>query len=105
MLIARWLELTRTILPGMASAAKWPISLDHCFMRVFLDHAVGERWDASVKRPAIKHMPTEKLRRAVLLGEIVVADPGRLAALNAQSLEWRRVQRRVRAGAAGAAPG
>ena len=104
-LVARWLELTRVILPGMAATAGWPIALDHCFMRVFLDHAMGQRWDATVKRPAIRHMPADAFQRAVALAELVIIEPTRLPALNARSLEWRRVQRRVRAGAGAGAGG
>jgi len=89
-LVARWLELTRVVLPDMAAAAGWPIRLDHCFMRVFLDHAMQDRWDRTVARPAIRHMRDSDLRRAVELAEAVVAAPHRLPALNAQSLAWRR---------------
>ena len=89
-LVARWLVLTRTVLPGMASTYSWPIRFDHCFMRVFLDHAMQDRWDRTVARPAIRHMRDSDLRRAVELAEAVVAAPHRLPALNAQSLAWRR---------------
>ncbi|MGI4951625.1 MAG: hypothetical protein ACRYGM_07445 [Janthinobacterium lividum] len=89
-LVARWLELTRTVLPGMAAQQGWPISRDHCFMRVFLDHAEGGRWDRRVRRPAIRFMEDAALRRAVLAAEHVVAHPGELPAYNRRSLAWRR---------------
>ncbi len=91
-LVARWLTLTRSVLPGMAAAERWPIRADHCFMRVCLDHAAGGRWDAAFRRPAIRHMPDADLARAVAVAELVVAAPDRLPGLNAQSLQWRRVQ-------------
>ena len=69
-LVARWLELTRDILPGLAVSARWPIRLDHCFMRVFLGHAVGDQWDRVVRRPAIRFMETPELRRAVELAGV-----------------------------------
>ena len=93
-LVARWLELTRTVLPAMAAAQAWPIRLDHCFMRVFLDHAASGQWDLAIPRPAIRHMPLPVLRRAVAAAEATVADPARLPAVNEQSLAWRRAQRR-----------
>lgn len=74
----------------MADAAGWPIRLDHCFMRVFLDAAVGERWDGAVRRPAVRHMPLPTLLRAVELAEGAVRSPGCLPGLNAASLAWRR---------------
>lgn len=74
----------------MAAAHAWPIQADHCFMRVFLDHAMGGRWDRTVRRPAIRHMETTDLRRAVALAETVLADPNCLPALNAASLAWRK---------------
>lgn len=85
----RWLTLTRDVLPGMAAAHGWPIRLDHCFMRVCLDHAIGQRWDTVVARPAIRHLDPAQLARAVACAEAVVADPASLPALNGASLRMR----------------
>ena len=92
-LVQRWLALTREVLPAMAADAGWPIRLDHCFMRVCLDAACGEPWDQRIRRPAIRHASDADLARAIATAEIIVANPGRLAALNAQSLGWRRARR------------
>ncbi len=89
-LAARWLDLTRRVLPGMAEAVGWPIRLDHCFMRVCLDHALGQPWHERVRRPAIRHLSDEDLRRAITVAERVAADPALLPGLNAQSIAWRR---------------
>ena len=78
----------------MAAAHAWPIRLDHCFMRVFLDHAAAGQWDRTIPRPAIRHMPLPALHRAVAAAEATIADPARLPALNEQSLAWRRAHRR-----------
>ena len=100
-LVSRWIKLTRDTLPGMATAQRWPIKLDHCFMRVFLDQAMGGQWDAIVARPAIRNMDVSDLARAIAMAETVVDDPALLPGLNAQSLAWRAAQRRrCRAGAA-----
>ena len=93
-LLARWLELTRTVLPGMAAGQRWPIHLDHCFMRVCLDAAFGAPWTATVTPPAVRHMTDAQLAAAVGIAEGVVARPGTLPGLNAASLEGRRAARR-----------
>ncbi len=92
-LVARWLDLTRGTLPGLAAAARWPIRFDHCFMRVCLDHAVGQPWHERVRRPAVRHLTDDQLRAAIAIAERVAADPSALPGLNAQSLAWRRASR------------
>jgi hypothetical protein len=90
----RWLRLTRETLPALAAVRDWPVSADHCFQRILLDHAVGGRWyDHVVGRPAYAHLPTDALLRAVAVGEAVAASHADLHALNVQSLAWRRAAR------------
>ncbi len=92
-LVAQWQDLTRSILPGMAPASRWPIRFDHCFMRVCLDHAVGQPWHERVRRPAIRHLTNDQLRAAIAVAERIAADPSALPGLNAQSLAWRQAGR------------
>ncbi len=92
-LVSQWLNLTRSTLPGLAGAARWPIRFDHCFMRVCLDHAIGQPWHQRVRRPAIRHLTYDQLRAAISVAERIVADPSTLPALNTQSLAWRRASR------------
>ena len=92
-LLARWLELTKVILPDMAAAQRWPIRLDHCFMRVCLDAAMGQPWHHTVRRPAVRHLPTPDLARAVAIAESIHAAPDRLRPLNNRSLEMRATAR------------
>ena len=92
-LVARWYELTRAVLPAMADAQRWPIRLDHCFMRVCLDAVAGAPWTATLPRPAVQHMSVNQLAAAVRVAEIAVADPARLVELNAASLAGRRRRR------------
>ena len=73
----------------MAAAHRWPIRLDHCFMRVCLDHAIGRRWDELVPRPAIRHLTDEQLARAIATAEAICQDPALLRPLNAASLRMR----------------
>ena len=88
-LVERWMRLTREILPGMAAAHRWPIRLDHCFMRVCLDTALGARWDTVVRRPAIRHLSDAQLGRAVAQAEAITARPDLLPRLNQDSLRLR----------------
>ena len=87
---ARWLALTRATLPALAGRCAWPVSADHCFQRILLDHAVGGCWyDQVAGRPAYKHLDAARLAAAVTLGERVAAGEADLDALNRQSLAWR----------------
>ncbi|MGI4811290.1 MAG: hypothetical protein ACRYF2_24690 [Janthinobacterium lividum] len=91
--VARWLALTRVTLPRVAVEHRWPIRLDHCFMRVLLDNAVGGVWHHTIARPAIKHADAETFERAIGLGERVMREPSELAVLNQRSLDWRYLAR------------
>lgn len=88
---ARWLELTRTTLPALARGRGWPIRADHCFQRVLLDNACGQRWyEAIAGRPAYAAAADDVLERAVALGEAVAAGGADLADLDRRSRAWRR---------------
>ena len=73
----------------MAAAKGWPIRLDHCFMRVCLDAAMGRPWHEVIRRPAVRHACAEDLRRAVGVAEGIVAEPESLPGLNRASLRMR----------------
>lgn len=92
-LLARWLDLTRRVLPDMAPGAGWPIRFDHCFMRVCLDHAIGRPWHEQIGRPAIRHLTDQQLKVAIAVAELIAAEPARLPPLNRQSLAWRSAAR------------
>ena len=87
---AEWLTITRQTLPALAKTSRWPVSADHCFMRILLDAVHDGRWDRAVQgRPAYKHIDAERLAAALALAERVAAGEADLWALNAQSLAWR----------------
>ncbi len=87
---ARWLELTRQVLPALASERAWPVTQDHCFQRILLDAVCGGRWyDAVRGRPAYRKMDMRRLADAVALAERVAKGEAELAVLNAQSQRWR----------------
>lgn len=77
------------MLPGIARREGWPIQLDHCFMRVCLDIAVGQRWDDVVQRPATRNLTPGQLARAVGTAEAIVRNPASLPGLNDRSLQMR----------------
>jgi O-6-methylguanine DNA methyltransferase len=93
----QWTKLCAQTLPQMAksrdpSQGKWPVTLDHCFARIILDNAVGEgqrQWDVVIKKPAIKNMSEEQLRRAISLGEKVKSGEADLCHLDQMSLQCR----------------
>ena len=88
---AAWLELTRRELPGLAAARGWPVSADHCFQRILLDHATGGVWYAAVPgRPAYRHADAAVLAAAVALGRAMAAGTVDLAELDRRSLDWRK---------------
>ncbi len=88
---ARCLHLTRVTLPDLAVTRGWPIRADHCFQRILLDHAVGGCWyDHVTGRPAYRYADPGALTRAIALGEAAFAGEADMAALNRQSLAWRR---------------
>ena len=89
---ARYLRLVRVELPALAASRDWPIRLDHCFMRVVLDHVFAAPWpDRLTGRPAYRHLTGDELRRAVALAESIRdGDDDVLRSMNARSLLWRR---------------
>ena len=86
---ALWMMLVRETLPALARKHEWPISLDHCFMRVCLDNALGAPWPTIINRPAIKHLSDEQLLAAISVAQSLVQTPVTLHALNDQSIRWR----------------
>ena len=91
-LVARWLELTREVMPSMAASARWPVRFDHCFMRICLDTAFGAPWTQMIATPAVRTMSAAQLEAAIDVAERVVADPGLLSQLNKNSLSGRQAK-------------
>ena len=88
-LVDRWFELTRQALPALAASQRWPIRLDHCFMRVCLDEALDAPWFELVQRPAVKHLTDAQLLAAIHVAEAILAKPDLLLELNIRSLRKR----------------
>jgi hypothetical protein len=92
-LLARYRELVGRELPRRARAGRWVVTADHCFGRILLDHAVGQRWYDVLDRrrsPAFAQLDDAQLAGAVALAEQVLADGDPLLRqLDARSLAWR----------------
>ena len=81
-----------------AARPGWPVSADHCFLRIAYDNAAGAKWDTLVRPPAWRNLPDEVLADALrLLGEM--HDPATLRRLNDRSLAFRAAARRQVTGA------
>jgi hypothetical protein len=92
----RWLALTRTTLPALATERRWPVLADHCFQRILLDNACGRPWyDHVAGRPAYRHADPAVLARALALGEAAISGTADIHLLNAHSLAWRRAARQL----------
>ncbi|WP_245173762.1 GCN5-related N-acetyltransferase [Erythrobacter sp. A6_0] len=85
----RWFALTRDRMPDLARQRGWPVFEDHCFQRILLDNAVGDKWDLEIPAPAYRNASDELLERAMALGEGAIAGTEDLADLNRNSLAWR----------------
>jgi hypothetical protein len=94
LLLERWRVHVNELLPSMAKANGWPISQNHCFMRVCLDTSLGVPWHNVVKRPASRHMTDEQLRAAIAVAEQIVENPSLLVQLNHSSI-MRRIDPRT----------
>ena len=90
-LIATYMNLTKEILPSLArnDQTDWPVSEDHCFQRIILDHVCGGVWYEHLGRPAYKHLTEDQAQRAVELCCDIADGRVDLKQLNQQSLIWR----------------
>ena len=90
-LIATYTHLTKEVLPSLArnDQTDWPVSEDHCFQRIVLDHVCGGVWYEHLDRPANKHLTDDQAQRAVELCKNIIEGRADLKQLNQQSLIWR----------------
>jgi len=90
-LIATYMYLTKKVLPSIARSDRtdWPVSEDHCFQRIVLDHVCGGVWYKHLGRPAYKHLTKDQAQRAEELCRDIADGRVDLKQLNQQSLIWR----------------
>mgnify|MGYP005749802669 CR=1 FL=1 len=96
-LVSAYLYLSKEVLPKIARSRQrnWPVSEDHCFQRIVLDHVCGGVWHEYLDRPAYKNLTKDQARRAVKLCEDIADGHINLQKLNQQSLIWRDRHRRT----------
>ncbi|MEM9437686.1 MAG: hypothetical protein AAGA15_11650 [Pseudomonadota bacterium] len=87
--VDEYLKLTRETMPALAKDRGWPVSADHCFQRIVLDHIAGGTWYDHIPRPAYKHLTNAQARAAVALCEAIIDGSADLHALNRASLAHR----------------
>ena len=77
--------------PKVARREGYPIVMNHCFLRVVYDNLFGQKWQEvlGTKKPAIHQLDETQLRRAIELGNEVIADRETCEIINARSLAWR----------------
>ncbi len=90
-LLNAYLHLTKEVLPALARNGwrNWPVSEDHCFQRIILDHVCGGVWYEYLDRPAYKNLTKDQAQCAVKLCEDIADGHKDLEKLNQQSLIWR----------------
>ena len=90
-LVSAYLHLTKEVLPALARNGRrnWPVSDDHCFQRIILDHVCGGVWYEHLGRPAYKHLTSDQAQRAVELCRDIAEGRVDLQLMNQQSLIWR----------------
>ena len=83
--------------PEVARREGYPIVMNHCFLRVVYDNLFGQKWQEVLdpKKPAIHQLSETQLRRAVALGNEVIADRATCEILNERSLAWRGKSRKT----------
>ena len=90
-LVSTYMYFTKKVLPALARTGgkDWPVSEDHCFQRIILDHVCGGVWYEYLDRPAYKNLTKDQVQRAVKLCEDIADGHKDLQKLNQQSLIWR----------------
>ena len=70
-LVSVYMYLSKEVLPSMARSCQrsWPVSADHCFQRIVLDHVCGGVWHEYLDRPAYKNLTRDQAQLAVRLCE------------------------------------
>ena len=96
-LVSVYMYLSKEVLPTIARSCQrnWPVSADHCFHRIVLDHVFGGVWHEYLDRPAYKNLTKDQAQRAVKLCEDIANGHLDLWKLNQQSLIWRGKHQRA----------
>ncbi|CEH14344.1 methylated dna-protein cysteine c-terminal [Ceraceosorus bombacis] len=105
---AEYSELMNSTLPSAArskssSQEKWPVHLNHCFLRIILDSVVGQGtapWKEKIpdqKKAAIHQLTQEQLRECIELGHAILDGKANLVELDERSLKCRGKASKIKA--------
>lgn len=67
----------------------YPVSQDHCFMRIIYDNVVKDKWQNVVQAPAIHNLSDEQLEDALFYAQLMYEQPFACGMLNKLSLYYR----------------
>lgn len=83
--------------PAVARREGFPIVMNHCFLRVVYDNLFQQKWQQVLgsERPAIHQLNETQLRRAIALGNEIIADRDTCEIMNERSLAWRGKSRKT----------
>lgn len=88
---ARLKELANVEFPAIARAENYPITQNHCFLRVVYDHLFQDKWQRilSNKKPAIHQLSAGQLDAAIAIGDEMLKSRILVERLNEESLKFR----------------
>ena len=67
---------------------------NHCYLRVALDHVMGDQWDTQIKRPAYQHLNTAQLKKVVAVLQNYLTDENLIHRHNQSSLAYRNARKK-----------
>jgi len=70
--------------------SSYPVSADHCFLRIAYDALFPGPWDQYIDKPAWKHLSFSQTEIVQQLLNEMIHDPAACRRLNAESLKKRR---------------
>lgn len=84
-------HLANEIFPEIAAREGYPITENHCLLRVVYDQLFQGKWQdqISINGPLINSLTEKQLIQAIQLAALVISDKSTCQKMNAQSLEWR----------------
>lgn len=63
---------------------------NHCYLRIALDHVIGDKWDTKVHRPAYQHLTPEQLINVVTVLRTYLENKPVLLQHHSESLAYRK---------------
>ena len=79
-------------LPKLATKHRWPVTENHCFLRIAYDNLFGRPWKEVLnsKKPALHQLNEDQVEQVI---EILKRFPDEIDKLNRKSLRLRMISR------------